>query len=372
MLIPRLIEPNIEKHLFLGKVVIIYGARRVGKTTLVKNLLAKNSDGGLYLNCDEPDIRQALTEKTSTELLTYLGPNRLVVLDEAQRISNIGLTLKLLVDAVPQMQIIATGSSSFDLANKINEPLTGRSFIFELPPLFLLEISSSQTETSRLLENALIYGLYPEVVTDPSRAVDTLRNISQNYLYKDILAYQGIKNPDLLEKLLTALALQIGNEVSFTELASLIGVDQKTITAYVRILEQIFVIFRLPPLSRNLRKEISKSRKIYFWDTGIRNTIINNFNPLSLRSDVGQLWENFVIAERQKRNFILNKFPNKYFWRTWSKSEVDYIEEEGGTLSAFEIKWQKSSREPKSFRQAYQNSTWTSITKDNFLSFLKI
>lgn len=372
MLITRLIESEIDKHLFLGKVIIIYGARRVGKTTLAKSLLDKYPENSSYLNCDEPDVRQALTNKTSSELLAYVGQRRLVVVDEAQRIQNIGLTLKLLVDSNPEIQVIATGSSSFDLANKINEPLTGRSFVFELPPIFLLEASESSVEINRLLENRMLYGLYPEVVVKPSLATEILRNIYQNYLYKDILDYQGLKNPDILEKLLSALALQIGSEVSFTELAGLIGIDQKTVASYIKILEQIFVIFRLPPMSRNLRKEISKSRKIYFWDTGIRNTIINNFNPLSLRSDVGPLWENFVIAERQKRNFIAQKTPNKYFWRTWSKSEVDYIEEEGGVLSAFEIKWQKNAKVPKLFSKTYPNSTWKLINKLNFLDFLKI
>lgn len=375
MLFTRLIEREVEKKLFLGKVVIVYGARRVGKTTLVKNILGKYPENSLYLNCDEPDVRQALTNKTSTELLAYIGQPKLVVIDEAQRVQNIGLTLKLLVDNAPKIQIIATGSSSFDLANKINEPLTGRSFFFELPPLFLLETSNasnSSVEINRLLENRLIYGLYPEVVVKPSLATEILRGFYKNYLYKDILDYQGIKNPDLLEKLLSALALQVSNEVSFTELANLVGIDQKTIATYIRILEQIFVIFRLPPLSRNLRKEINKSRKIYFWDTGIRNTVINNFNPLSLRSDTGQLWENFIIAERQKRNLILQKVPNRYFWRTWSKSEIDYIEEEGGILSAYEIKWQKKASVPKLFSKTYPNSTWELINKTNFLDFLQI
>lgn len=370
-LFTRLITPRIQEHLFKGKAVIIYGARRVGKTTLVRQIQAKYADKSLYLNCDEPDVRLALTDKTSTELFNFFGGQELVILDEAQRVRNIGLTLKLLVDSAPQVQIIATGSSSFDLSNKINEPLTGRSYQFHLSPLFLREISKDQLETNRLLETRLIFGLYPEAVTKPGEVKETLRNIYKNYLYKDALEFQGLKNPELLEKLLAALALQIGQEVSYTELASLLGVDQKTVASYIRLLELAFVIFRLPPLSRNLRKEISKSRKIYFWDTGVRNAVINNFNALSIRSDVGQLWENFLISERAKRNEIYGLAPNRYFWRTWTKQEVDYVEEEGGKFFGFEIKWAAmKGREPKGWRGTYPQASWQVVNREQYLDFL--
>ncbi len=371
MIINRKIEPAIINRLFQGKVIVIYGPRRSGKTTLVKNIQGMYHSESIYLNCDEPDIRQALTDKTSTELINYVGKNRLVIIDEAQRVKNIGITLKLLVDNFPQTQIIATGSSSLDLSNKINEPLTGRVLDFFLPPFSLKEISEDKIEAIRNLEQRMIYGSYPEVVMDIKNAEENIREIFKKYLYKDVLEYQGIKNPDVLEKLLTALALQIGCEVSYPELATLLQIDQKTVASYVRLLEFAFIIFRLPPLSRNLRKEIAKSRKIYFWDLGIRNAAINNFNLLEMRSDVGNLWESFLVSERMKTNQILRKFPNKYFWRTWSKEEIDYIEEEGGTFSAFEIKWSKSNKKPsKVWTDAYPNSDWKVITKENFLDFI--
>ncbi len=373
MIYKRKIEAEIEKHLFKGKTITLYGPRRVGKTTLVKDLLQKYPQEGRYLNCDEPDVRQALTEKTSSELINYLGNHKLVVIDEAQRVKNIGLTLKLITDNVPKIQIVATGSSSFDLSNKIKEPLTGRVYEFLLYPLSTFEITDDQTEIKRLLESRLIYGTYPEIVTNQEIARETLQNIYKNYLYKDALEFQGLKNPEMVEKLLTALALQVGQEVSYTELADLVGIDQKTITNYIRLLELAFVIFRISPLSRNLRKEISKSRKIYFYDLGVRNAVINNFNPLNMRSDIGQLWENFVIVERAKRNEILRVSPNKYFWRTWDKQEIDYIEEEGGTMNTFEIKWNEKVKvkRPKIWTETYPNSTWEKIDKENFINFIK-
>src|SRR6266498_4187278 len=344
MLIQRRVESDLEKELFRGKLLILYGARRVGKTTLVMDILKKH--GGRYLNCDEPDIRSALTHKTSTELATFFQGSNLIVIDEAQRVRDIGLTLKLAADNLTDLQIIATGSSSLDLSNKIKEPLTGRASEFFLPPFSVTEINKNRLEAERLLETRLRYGLYPEVVTEPDKAEDLLRAIHRNYLYKDALEFAGLKNPEAVEKLVSALALQIGQEVSYTELANLVGVDQKTISTYVRLLELSFIIFRLAPLSRNLRKEISKSRKIYFWDLGIRNASINNFNPLALRNDVGQLWENFLVMERVKKDLTDRRFTNKYFWRTWDKQEVDYVEEEGGHFQAFEIKWNKTKKYP--------------------------
>ncbi len=373
MLIKRLLVKNIEESLFKGKAVIIYGPRRVGKTTLVKDIEKKFSSS-LYLNCDEPDVRLALTDKTSTELNHYIGDKKLIIIDEAQRIKNIGLTIKLLVDNNPKIQIIATGSSSFDLSNKIKESLTGRSYEFFLHPLYSFEIEKNEVQLKRLLEEFIIFGFYPETINKPfDEKKQILRSIYKNYLYKDALEYQNLKNPELIEKLLIALALQLGNEVSFTELANILGVDQKTVAFYIRILELSFVIFRLPPFSRNLRSEISKSRKIYFWDNGVRNAIINNFNPIDLRQDVGALWENFLIGERLKRNQILKKDPNYYFWRTWKKQEIDFIEEEAGFYNAFEFKWKKNKEKPpKLWQQTYPNSTFKLINKENFYEFIKI
>lgn len=373
MLIIRKIRENLLSSLFKGKVVILYGARQVGKTTLVKSIIEKYPKDSLYLNCDEIDVRQALTDKTSTELKSFIGNSRLVIIDEAQRVKNIGLTLKLLVDNFPEMQIIATGSSSFELSGQIKEPLTGRKTEFFLYPFSLAELSQikSNLELNRSLEDLLIFGSYPGVIFTGSDREKVLRELATSYSYKDVLAYQDIRNPDLLEKLLQALALRVGSEVSYTELAQLLGVNKITIESYVRILEQAYIIFRVGPFSRNIRNELKKKRKIYFCDLGLRNALINNFNPISLRQDLGALWENFMIIERIKRNSNLGILNNIYFWRTTGGKEIDYIEDGGGDLSGYGFKWQKNSfSEPKEFLDTYKNSTIKLVNKDNYLEFL--
>lgn len=375
MMIPREIEKKIHDKLFKKKIVIIYGARQVGKTTLVKNLLKKYPNKSLYLNCDELDIRSALTDKTSTEIKAFLGENKLIVLDEAQRVRNIGLTLKLIVDNFPELQIVATGSSSFELSNKIIEPLTGRKFEFYLYPISYNELKNyytSDLELRRHLERRIIYGMYPETVLHSGEEEkEVIKSITSSYLYKDILAFQNIKNPEVLEKLLQTLALQIGNEVSYNELSQIVGVDKNTISNYIQILEQAFIIYRLSPFSRNIRNELKKLRKIYFWDTGVRNALINNFNALDLRQDTGALWENFLINERIKNNHNKNRNFNKYFWRTHSQQELDYIEENGGEICAFEFKWKKQKfRPPSLFVGGYKGSTVELIHNENFKKFL--
>jgi len=375
MMISREIEKRIQAKLFKKKVIIIYGARQVGKTTLVKDLLKKYPKQSIYLNCDELDIRNALTDKTSTEIKAFLGNNKLVVLDEAQRVRNIGLTLKLMVDNFPELQIVATGSSSFELSNKIIEPLTGRKFEFHLYPISYNELRkyyASDLESKRHLERRIVYGMYPEVVlSSGEEEKEIVKNITSSYLYKDILAFQNIQNPEMLEKLLQALALQIGNEVSYNELSQIVGVDKNTISNYIQILEQAFIIHRLSPFSRNIRNELKKLRKIYFWDTGVRNALINNFNALDLRQDTGALWENFLINERIKNNCNKNKDFNKYFWRTHNQQELDYIEEESGKIHAFEFKWKKQKfHPPSSFTDNYKQSTVELIHNENFEKFL--
>ena len=368
----RTIYPAIKAALFKGKAVIIYGARQVGKTTLVKRLLAEYPSDAMYLNCDEPDIRASLSEQTSTVLRALIGGSTLVVIDEAQRVRNIGLTLKLMVDNFPEIQVVATGSSSFELSNQIVEPLTGRKIEFHLYPLSVSELLSRESpiESQRLLEHRLRYGMYPEVIAgDEPEAL--IREISSSYLYRDILEYQTVKNTELLHRLLQALALQIGGEVSYSELASLLGISKNTIVRYVGLLERGYIIFHLPPFSRNLRKELSKRRKIYFYDLGVRSALINNFNPLHLRQDVGALWENFVIVERMKKNCNQRRYVNTYFWRTYSGAEIDYLEEAGGRLYGLECRWSsKRWRKSSVFLETYQNSELRLVNRDNYLDYL--
>jgi predicted AAA+ superfamily ATPase len=370
----RAIQSIIQSRLFSGKAIILYGARQVGKTTLVRTLMQSYSDDALYLNCDEPDIREKLTEKTSTELHALLGSKKLIVLDEAQRIRNIGLTIKLIVDNYPDVQVIATGSSSLDLSNSLVEPLTGRKIELTLFPLAISELLSQETplELQRRLERYLIYGQYPGIIhaDDPETSI---REIAKSYLYRDALEYQTVRNPDMIRKLLQALALQVGAEVSYTELAGLLGIDKVTVSRYISLLERSFIIFTLPPLSRNLRKEIGKMHKVYFYDLGIRNALINNFNSLSLRNDIGALWENFVIIERIKINHNKQKYVNTYFWRTYDHQEIDYLEESGGQFRGFESKWGAEHwRPPVKFLEAYPNSLLTLVNRRNFLENITV
>ncbi len=369
---PRTIQPAIEQALFKGKVIVLYGARQVGKTTLIRSIQEKYAADSLYLNCDEPDIRSALSDKTSTELRIFLGSESLILIDEAQRVKNIGLTLKLLVDNFPHIQVIATGSSSFDLSNDITEPLTGRKIEFNLYPLSVGELLTQSTplEMRRSLDRYLRFGMYPGVVNSDEPG-ETLLEITKSYLYKDVLEYQTVKNPDLLRRLLQALALQIGSEVSYNELGTMLGLDKITIMRYLTLLEQGFVIFHLSPFSRNLRKEIGKKRKVFFYDLGIRNALINNFNPLELRQDTGALWENFFISERIKAVHNQRRHPNFYFWRTYDGKEIDYLEEEGGRLVGFECKWGNEKwRSPAEFISAYPGSEIHLASRPNFLEFL--
>jgi predicted AAA+ superfamily ATPase len=328
----------------------------------------------LSLNCDEPDICMLLQNVSSTQLKTLVGKHKLVLIDEAQKVENIGLTLKLMVDNLPDIQIIATGSSAFDLRNKLNEPLTGRKFEFHLYPFSVNELlqHTSQIEESRLLEQRMIYGMYPDVINQPSDGLRLLRELSDSYLFKDILVYKDIRRPAELNKLLTALALQLGSEVSYNELGRTLGMDKETVERYLDLLEKVFVVFRLSSFSRNLRNELRKSKKVYFYDNGVRNAIINNFSPLALRTDAGALWENFIISERKKHNDYQGVFVNSYFWRTHAQQEIDLIEEKDGILHAFEIKWKENKKVvlPASFASSYPKHIFDVITPGNYLDFL--
>jgi uncharacterized protein len=373
-MIQREIQRVIEQQLFKGKVIIIYGPRRVGKTTLSK-LLVDKVDNSRYINCDLLENRTALETTNSSALKSFIGNYRLVVLDEAQQISDIGRVLKILSDTYPEIQMIATGSSSFELGNRLAEPLTGRSREYLVYPFSMNELLNikDRIAVNADLDGILRFGLYPEVYGKPEQeAMEELSQIASNYLYKDILQFEVIKRPSLLLNLLNALALQIGNEVSLNELSRMLGETVPTIQRYIELLEKAFVIFRLRSYSRNLRKEIAKGQKIYFYDLGIRNALIRNFNPLNIRNDTGGLWENFCIVERMKFNMNQRRFVNCWYWRTYDQKEIDYIEEEGGKLTAIEFKLKSGGnfKAQKEFQENYPESTFTTVTRDNYWDFI--
>ena len=371
--IKRDLAGQLQSLSSLKKIMVILGPRQVGKTTLLHQLTADQPDV-LSFDCDNMDDRLALENRTKTELAALMGRASTIIIDEAQRVRNIGMTLKMLGDLHLDAQIYVTCSSSLQLADDINEPATGRLLEFNLYPFSLSELAAhtSEREEKRLLEFRMIYGTYPEIVNHSEHARMLLQNIVNSYLYKDLLEYKGIKKPDVLRKLVTALALQIGNEVSYKELANLLGVDKETVENYIDLLEKCFVVFRMDSFSRNARNEIKKGKKIYFFDTGVRNAIINNFSPLEMRNDVGALWENLMMVERRKRHAYSGKFVQQYFWRTIKQQEIDLIEECDGQISAFEYKWKagKVARLPLPFSEAYPNATFQTITPDNYQEFV--
>jgi predicted AAA+ superfamily ATPase len=369
---------KISSVLYSGKVVIIYGARRTGKTTLSKEILKDQELQGkktYYINCETLDAKRNLETTNERLLKSYLGNQDIVVLDEAQNIDNIGMTLKIIVDTYPDIQIIATGSSSFDISNKVSEPLTGRKRTFILYPFSMLEIKENTNfhESSAILERAIIYGMYPQVYyLSDSQAREELMEIAGSYLYKDILAFEQIKDSRLLLELLELLALQLGNEVSYSEIAQKLGVSNHTVKRYIDLLEKCFVVFHLRSFSRNMRNEINKSQKIYFYDLGIRNAIIQNFNKPNLRQDLGALWENFCIIERMKANQAHGNFVNHYFWRMYSGQEIDYLEEKDGDISCYEFKYNPNAKtkRPNIFIDKYSPKIFEVINKDNWFEFV--
>ena len=373
-MIDRLLKQKLIDNYNRNKIIVVLGPRQVGKSTLLEDL-ARNKTGVLFLNCDNEDERNLLINKTSTELKYLVEPYNYFFIDEAQRVNNIGLILKKIGDLKLNSQVIVTGSSSLDLANEINEPATGRIINFNLFPISLIENAnaSSQLEEQRMLEARMIYGLYPEVVTQPTFARQTLVNLTNNYLYKDLLSFRGIKKAEVIINLVKALALQIGNEVSYNELSNILGIDKNTVESYINLLEKCFIVFRLNSYSRNLRNEIKKGKKIYFFDNGVRNAVLSNFAPLELRNDTGALWENLMVAERIKRNAYCESYAQLYFWRTHDQKEIDLIEDMDGRLSTFEFKWnsRKKATMPKIFSENYSNSTFEVITPDNFWKFLQ-
>jgi predicted AAA+ superfamily ATPase len=375
--IRRKVYDRITKRLFeRGKVIVLYGARQVGKTTLVKQILDEYNSAHGYFNCEEAYVAEALSSMQSSTMHALFSGTDVVVLDEAQSVKNIGKALKILIDAHPELNIIATGSSSFELANKINEPMTGRHYQYTLYPLSISEIADSfgKKFVMENIEQIALYGTYPEIVitqnSDDKR--EKLSALSNSYLYRDVFKYTQIKNPEVLQNLLRALAFQVGSEVSATELAGLLKIDKNTVNSYIRLLEQAFIVYRLTSYTRNLRNEIKKSKKIFFYDNGIVNALTSNFAPLNSGRDVGGIWENLLLSERKKRNQQHALLPNSYFWRQSKGGEIDLIEEHGGRLHPYEIKYSstKISKSAEKFVTAYNSEPIEVITKNNFLEWL--
>lgn len=374
-MISRLLQKTIESRLFAGKAIIVIGARQVGKSTLFKLILEKQDYKALQLNCDEPEVRDMLSNINTAELRLLVADNRIVVIDEAQRVENIGMTLKLITDNFPEVQLLVTGSSSFELQDKLNEPLTGRKYEYHLYPISTAELMASNglLGVKQTLEQRLVYGSYPDILNHADDAKELLMNLAGSYLYKDLLTLESVRRPVLLGKLLTALALQVCSEVSYNELAQTVGTDNKTIEKYIDLLEKCYIVFRLNGFNRNLRTELKKSKKIYFFDNGIRNAILQNFAPLSLRQDAGALWENFIISERIKRNHYSGRYVNNYFWRTTQQQEIDYVEECDGQFSIFEMKWnprRANTQFPSSFLTAYDVKEKAVVTPENWIEWV--
>lgn len=370
----RILEKRLLEKAGSGKAIILMGARQVGKTTILRKLFDKDRPDVLWLNGDEKDVQELIANSSSSRLKTFFGNKTMVVIDEAQRIRDIGLQLKLITDEIPEIQLIASGSSAFELANRINEPLTGRKWEFRMYPISFQEMVSHHglLQEKRMLHQRLVYGYYPEVVKSTGFEGEVLKQLYESYLYKDILWLEQIKKPEGLIRLLQALAYQVGSQVSYHELSSLTGIDSKTIEKYITILEQTYVIFKLGTFSRNLRSELKKSRKIYFYDNGIRNAIISNLNALENRPDVGALWENFIVSERKKFLEYNKIWTNNWYWRTKDQLEIDYLEEHNGILSAYEFKWNPKAKHkhPKLFLSTYAGSNFKIIHPNNIEEFL--
>lgn len=368
----RTIENRIKNKIKSGKAIVVVGARQVGKTTLINEILKDKEY--LFLDADDPSTRSLLQSPTTEQIRTFIGNYKYIFLDEAQRIPQIGLTLKIITDQFKEVQLFVSGSSSFDLGNELNEPLTGRKWEYELFPISWEEYENKIgfIKSEQQIENRLLYGFYPEIINNQGKERETLKNLVNSYLYRDILAFSDIRKPEVLEKLLQALALQMGSEVNYNELSQLIGINKITVQKYIEILEKGYIIFRLNSFSRNIRNEIKQTRKIYFYDNGIRNMIIGNFNPLDLRIDKGALWENFLVSERKKQNLYKDTFAKMYFWRTKQQQEIDFVEENNGKIVGFEFKWNhKKTRFPQNFIKTYKAKGHI-IDRNNFREFVKI
>ena len=373
MVIKRIIEQEIKRLMNHGKVISLMGARQTGKTTLIKEIAKKEKDV-VWMNADDMAVRNLLAEVSVAKFRSIIGSNRLLVVDEAQRIENIGIKMKLITDNIDNVQVILTGSSSLDLSNKINEPLTGRKREFRLYPLSFGEMAAHHgvMEEIQHLKMRLIYGAYPEVVCNPGDEKKVLMQLADSYLYKDILEWEKIKKSDKLTKLLQALAFQVGSEVSYSEIGKFVGLDNSTVEKYITMLEQAYVIFRVGSWNRNLRNELKFAKKVYFYDNGIRNAVIQNFADTDMRQDIGALWENYMISELKKKIDYERGYGRIYFWRTTTNKEIDFLEENDGKITAFEFKWnsKKRGRKQNEFLNAYPNATLETITPDNYYEYL--
>jgi predicted AAA+ superfamily ATPase len=373
-MIKRKLQNVIKNKLFKGKAILLFGPRQVGKSTLIEELVSHQDKKWLYLNGDDADVREILTDTSAAKLKYVVGDNEIVFIEEAQRIQNIGLTLKIITDQFRHVQVIATGSSAFELSSQVNEPLTGRKYEYMLYPLSFAEMVAHHglIREKGLIEHRLVYGYYPEIVTKTDEEKTLLKLLANSYLYKDLLMLEQVKKPLLLDKLIKALALQVGSEVSYNELSQTVGADKQTVEKYIDLLEKAYVVFRLPALNRNVRNEIKKGKKIYFYDCGIRNAIIGNFTPVNSRMDTGALWENYVIAERMKKLRYNDVDTAFYFWRTTQQQEIDLIEEAGGKLNVYEIKWGKNekTRFSQTFIDNYPGANTHIISPDNIEEFL--
>ena len=374
MYIQRFIKKEIQERLSTrGKVIILYGARQVGKTFLVEDILKDVKGKILSLKGDEEKTSDVFSSRDVEKMKSLASGYDIVFIDEAQKIKNIGLNLKILYDNFPYLKIIVTGSSSFELASSIHEPLTGRNWTYHLYPIAFCELQSflNPYEMTQKLQSSLIFGAYPEIFSlkNDSEKKEYLNSLTRDYLYKDIFEIEGIKSSQKIKKLLQLLAFQVGQEVSMTELGKQLELNKKTVERYLDLLEKFFVIFPLTGFSRNLRKEVTQKPKIYFYDLGVRNAIINNYNFLENRNDIGLLWENFIINERLKFNVYSKQFGSSYFWRTYSGAELDYVEEHGGRLYGYEIKWGKKTSAPSLWKECYK-ADYDCINSDNFLEFI--
>jgi hypothetical protein len=376
MKIPRIYD-NLEDFLEPNKVLVIFGPRQVGKTTLVEDFLSRTTLKNRFESGDDSRLHEILGTNETAKIQEFCQGYELIAIDEAQKIPNVGLSLKIMVDTIPGIKVIATGSSSFELAGQIGEPLTGRKKTLSLFPLSQVEMRNflkNDFDLKNKIEERLIYGSYPEVIKHPNieKKKEVIEEITHSYLLKDILELEKVKGSKILLDLLRLVAFQIGNEVSLSELATKVGIDAKTVARYLDLFEKSFVLYNLRGYSRNLRNEINKKGKYYFYDTGIRNALISNFNPLSHRDDVGQLWENFIFMERLKKREYEKISANVYFWRTWEQQEIDIVEERDGKLFGYEVKWNplEKVKPPKLWAETYKESSFEVINRENFLSFV--